>query len=89
MASVLQAKGQLMDIPEPDQPISGTVFTGKQLRTFKKGLKTAPGLHKILRNLGIGAIFQIKIFYCVTRFGEGVGVVMGLKSPQDRDCPSH
>lgn len=78
-----------MDIPESEQLASGTAFTGEQLRTFKKRLKTAPGLHNILRSLRIGAIFQMKIYYCFTRLGEGAGVVMGLKSPQDRDCLSH
>lgn len=89
MASVLEAKGQVTDVPEPDHPASGTAFTGKQLRTFKKRLKTTPGLHKILRSLRTGTVFQMKIYYCFTRLGKGAGVVMGLKSPQERDYLSH
>lgn len=64
---------------------SGTAFTGKQLRTFKKRLKTDPGLHKILRSLRIGVISQTKICYCFTTLGERAGVVVGL----NRDCPLH
>lgn len=89
MASVLQAKEHVMDIPEPDQPASGTAFTGKQLMTFRKRLKAAPELHKILRSLRIGATFQMKTDYCFISLGERTGVMMVSKSPQDSNCPSH
>lgn len=77
-----------MDVPEPDKPTSGTSFTAKLLRTFKKRLKTASGLHKILKSLRAGAIFQMKI-YSFMMLGKGTAIVMALKNPQDRHCPSH